>query len=71
MEDGANGQKEIIGAVLCLFASSTINFNCIFNSIHRETKEVLVLQMKKGNHLGQTSCLRDLWIPLGDNILVL
>jgi hypothetical protein len=28
---------------------------------------VLGLPMKKGSHLGQTSCLGDLWIPLDGN----
>lgn len=44
---------------------------CISASVHRETKEVLALQMKKGNRLGRTSYLRDLLIPSEHNILVL
>lgn len=37
----------------------------------REIEEVLVLQMKKGNHLGQTFCPGDLWILSENSILML
>jgi len=38
---------------------------------YRETAEVLDSLLKKGNHLKGTFCLEDLWIPSGNNTLVL
>jgi hypothetical protein len=49
----------------------TKNYFLIVASIYREIEEVLGLLMKKGNHLGQTSYLRALWIRLEGNTLAL